>query len=297
MKNTGISDGLQGKPGIALPAGFDADMEETVRDARAAGFETASLVWKYKDRASLARDADAVRREGMTVTSVHGPFTSVPGNRRGINAIWDEGEAGERYTQILIDCVEDAAAAQIPIVVLHPNLGNTLSPASPLGTKRFGRVGECAASLGVRLAVETMEFASHLRAIVNCLPPEVFGICWDAGHSQAYTPEEDYLKEFAHRILAVHLHDNDGKRTTGLPDTRDDSHYLPFDGVRDWESAMIALARAGYRGPLTLEVKRGRDCCDQKEEYARMGQRAFFEEAYRRARRLESMFRGEYSPR
>ena len=278
------------KTGVALPAMFEETMRASADDAREAGFDTVSLVWKGTDRTALSRNAAIMRAADLPVSSVHGPFTGVPGNPGGINAMWTPGEAGDEYADLLMDCAEDCAAARIPVMVVHPTFGNAVPRPSELGVERCLRVGEHAAALGVRVAVETMEFAAHLRALTDNLPPETFGICWDAGHAQAYTPEEDWLTEYAGRILAVHLHDNPGKTKAGVPDTRDDTHYLPYDGVRDWAAAMRALARARYRGPLTLEVKRGRSVCPQRPEYAAFGQRAFFAEAHRRALRLAQEF-------
>ena len=91
-------------------------------------------------------------------------------------------------------------------------------------------------------------------------------------------------------MLKTHLHDNDGKTMGPIPNTRCDTHFLPFDGVRDWEDAMVSLAESGYRGPLTLEVKKGRDVCRQLPIYAEWGEARFMKEAYARADRLRTIF-------
>lgn len=277
------------KTGVAFPLGFGGSLGDTARDARAAGFETAALTWRF-DRTGFAEDAAVVRAASLTATSVHTPFSAGSARPHGVNALWEDGEEGDAFADILMDCAEDCAAARIPVMVAHVTLGNAPPHVSERGIERWARIGAHASALGVRIALETMESAPHVRALADALDTSVFGICYDAGHAQAYTPHEDWLTDYAGRIFAVHLHDNPGKTAPGLPDTRDDTHYLPYDGVRDWRAAMHALARARYRGALTLEIRRGRAVCPQRPDYAALGQRAFLDEAYRRARRLGEEF-------
>ena len=103
-------------------------------------------------------------------------------------------------------------------------------------------------------------------------------------------PEVDWPRRAKGRLFCTHLHDNDGKTMGPIPNTRCDTHFLPFDGVRDWEDAMLSLAESGYRGPLTLEVKKGRDVCRQLPIYAEWGEARFMKEAYARADRLRTIF-------
>ena len=245
-----------------------------------------SLVWNGEDRAALARDAAVMRAAGLTVTSVHGPFAPRHGVPGGVDSVWTEGDAGDDFADIIMDCVEDAAAARIPIVVQHPSFGVQPPASVECGVSRFRRIGGHAAAVGVKIALENMEMPPQLTALLDALDPSVFGLCWDCGHNFAYTPQFDPLAKYPGRVLTVHLHDNDGKSTVGAPNTRDDAHFLPFDGKMDWADAMARLSAAGYDGPIMLEVKRGRAPCRNISAYTEMGEARFFAEAYRRACRL-----------
>lgn len=275
--------------GTAIPAAFSETVARSAEDARLAGFTAVSLVWDPDDRTGFARDAAFMRGEGLTVVSVHGPFYNRPGLPEGINALWKPGDAGDEYADIVMDCLEDAAAAGIPVMVQHPNLCNFDGYSIEHGLARFARIGEHAAAVGMKIAVENMESPELFCAMVENLDPAVFGVCWDSGHNFAYTPDFDPLARFPGRIFTVHLHDNDGKSAEGLPNTQDDAHFLPFDGKMDWQDAMRRLSAAGYDGPVMLEVKKGRAPCRNIPEYAEMGQRKFFAEAFRRAQRLSDL--------
>ncbi|MHB9024488.1 MAG: hypothetical protein ACYC7E_09970 [Armatimonadota bacterium] len=53
------------------------------------------------------------------------------------------------------------------------------------------------------------------------------------------------LEECKDRLIAVHLHDNDGKS---------DLHALPFTGTVGWPRLLNLLRLTSYTGSLTLEV-------------------------------------------
>ncbi len=275
--------------GILLPAAFDETIEASAENAVRAGLDTCMLTWNGEDRSALAKDAAAVRMAGLDIASVHGPFEPIPGIKDGVNCIWAAGEAGEIYADRIMDCIEDAAAARIPVVVLHVTYFYGAADPGPIGLERFRRIGAHAEALGVRLAVEPVELIPHVEAVLDTLSPAVYGLCFDSGHSFAYTPEYDPLARYKGRVLTVHLHDNDGKKTDGPADTRDDEHFLPFDGKIDWADTMSRLREAGYDGPIVLESKRGRACCRNIPAYREMGQAKFFEEACRRAKRLAEL--------
>lgn len=272
--------------GIALPAAFDEPVKAGIADALAAGFSAVALTFDADRPESLAEEAAYARRLGLFVPSVHGPFFPRPGLPGGINAVWEEGPAGDGYCALLAAALTEAARAEIPVMVLHPNCGYYPGRVSDLALSRFARVGSVAKRLGVKLAVENMEMPDLFEAMVDGIDPEVFGVCWDSGHNFAYTPDYDPLARYGGRILTVHLHDNDGKTKDGPPSTTDDAHFLPFDGCLPWESRMRDLRAAGYEGPLVLEVKRVRAPCRNIPAYREMGQRKFFAEAYRRAEML-----------
>jgi sugar phosphate isomerase/epimerase len=86
-----------------------------------------------------------------------------------------------------------------------------------------------------------------LEAIVNT-DPENLGICLDLGHAHMQRPLfeiADAIREAGDRLLATHLHDNEGLQ---------DQHLVPMMGSIPWGPAMAALREIRYDRPLILEV-------------------------------------------
>ena len=80
----------------------------------------------------------------------------------------------------------------------------------------------------------------------------LFGICWDVGH--AHIQGVDQYKELTrlgNRLMAVHIHDNIGKRNS--PSFMD-MHMQPYTGSCGYDAIVKALADMRFPGPFTLEA-------------------------------------------
>lgn len=132
---------------------------------------------------------------------------------------------------------------------------------------------------GVRLALENLLFDNYatIEKALTLYPPDFLGVCFDSGHGNFVGGGLAFLERIAGRLLALHLHDNDGQ---------DDQHNFPFTGTVDWDALIPLLATAAYEGPVTLEVHlAGTNLTD---EMAFLQQaRAAGEQIARRAARLQ----------
>jgi len=161
-------------------------------------------------------------------------------------------------------------------MVLHASFGIEYPPASELGLDRFKRIADRAERRGVNVAVENMCTAKGIAratTVLERVDAPRLGFCFDSGHHNARkAPEEDMLARFGHRLMALHLHDNDGM---------DDQHLLPFDGTTDWAEQMRKIAATGYKGPTALEVMHW--------GYEALPPEEFLALAHERAKRLEAL--------
>lgn len=110
---------------------------------------------------------------------------------------------------------------------------------------------------GVRLALENAtrwaDYQTCIIPVMEARPPEYVGFCYDSGHHNIDMIRDDRERagkneardRLADRLLAVHLHDNNGFG---------DQHLLPFRGSVDWDEVAGFLVRANYTKPLNLEV-------------------------------------------
>lgn len=117
--------------------------------------------------------------------------------------------------------------------------------------------------VGVAMALETDWHSSHrLIEFVEPFEADFCGICFDTGHAQIDSGAVSLAKLLGPRVIATHLHDNDGQS---------DQHLPPFEGNINWAKFISTLKAAGYTGSLTFETMQG-DMEDLKTARARLSQ-------------------------
>jgi sugar phosphate isomerase/epimerase len=99
----------------------------------------------------------------------------------------------------------------------------------------------------IRIAIENL-FHDEFNGIIELMDnyaPDYLGICYDSGHGNMGGGGLGHLAKLADRLIAVHLHDNNGF---------DDQHKPLFSGTIDWQRLASIIASSSYRGALTLET-------------------------------------------
>lgn len=128
--------------------------------------------------------------------------------------------------------------------------------------------------LGIRVALENMtgEDFEMLETLIPENDPGFLGFCYDAGHGNMGGKGIQGLEGFKDRLIAIHLHDNDGAN---------DQHKIPFTGTVDWELLMGVIASSAYRECINLEVLIRESGIKQETEFLR--------QAYQAGERLSRM--------
>lgn len=262
---------------------FGISNEEQICLWKKTGFEAFFAEWSRDcDMQQLRRLAD---REGMLFHSIHASFG-------GMNAFWKPMENTAAAVQEQLDCLHDAARAQVPIVVMHPFIGFTEHEPTQFGLDNFSIVVREAEKLGIRIAIENTEGEEYLAALMaHFAGDDTVGFCWDAGHEMCYNHSQDMLAMYGDRLLCTHLNDNLGIRDFGGAITwLDDLHLLPFDGIADWADIARRLSRCGYRDVLTFElVRKSKPGRCENDAYGRMDIRDYIAQAYMRACRVAAL--------
>ncbi|MFI9617104.1 sugar phosphate isomerase/epimerase family protein [Streptomyces sp. NPDC052023] len=153
-----------------------------------------------------------------------------------------------------------------------------LNPRSPLDTttartvarERITELATAAASYGGRLAVEAVSIRTGLppeldgpHPVVDSLPQlaellddtgaENTGVLVDSFHWKAAGADPGHITALGpDRITHVQIADTPAHRTVG--ELTDAQRLLPGDGALDWPAFADALARAGYDGPVSVEL-------------------------------------------
>lgn len=242
--------------GINLNCFYDLPLARQIELMQKNGFTRAFIL---ADAPNFEEAVSACRTAGIRIENLHSPF-------RGVNALWENSENGERYFELQMKAIDACAKNGIPTLVEH--LSSKLPPplVSPIGILRIETLCKHAEENGVVLAFENQRSLGNLATVLERFPTAKF--CWDVGHEHCFTDNIDFMAIFSGRIAAVHTHDNhavfDG-----------DEHLIPFDGVIDYDLVAQKLAKANYQGALMLELATSESNAYQntspEEYYARAG--------------------------
>lgn len=222
--------------------GFPIPMEERFKLIKAAGFDGVLLWWAddhIDEDGNKELQPELARRIGLFIENIHTPYDSA-------NSLWTDSSDGDAYEKVLMNCIADCAKYEIPTAVLHASRGSILPPPNYLGLDRIKRLVEFAERKNVNIAIENIRHPELLDYIFPSIHSSRLGFCYDSGHENCYTHGTDLLRKYGSRLMALHLHDNDGT---------DDYHQLPGDGTIHWDTLMKKLDAAGYTGAIALEVQ------------------------------------------
>ncbi|MFC1561787.1 sugar phosphate isomerase/epimerase family protein [candidate division KSB1 bacterium] len=108
-------------------------------------------------------------------------------------------------------------------------------------------LGDDASRYGAQLVIECLPRtclgnSSHeILALIEGI--ESISVCCDVNHLLTETPQE-FISRVGPRVTTLHISDYDGL---------DEKHWLPGEGIIDWNSVLESLVGAGYSGPFMFE--------------------------------------------
>ncbi|MBN2581976.1 MAG: sugar phosphate isomerase/epimerase [Planctomycetes bacterium] len=115
----------------------------------------------------------------------------------------------------------------------------------------------------VRLAIENShdDNMDRIERLFADYGSDYLGLCYDSGHGSVAGNGLDRLEKVKDRLIALHLHDNDGK---------EDKHWLPFAGTTDWPRLAHIIATSGYtKVAMTMEPNTSNWPIESEAEYLR----------------------------
>ena len=272
--------------GFSLQSQYDQPLTQVIALLKNAGFSAVSPVWSPE--LDLAELAACVREHSMMIQSLHAPH-------RGIPLLWEpDFPSSTEIQQNILRCIDDCARFHIPILVLHGWQGlNYTFPTHPLNFRYFDDMIPYARQKGVSIAFENLEGEEYLHALLTRYrdQPHV-GFCWDTGHDHCYPHKLNFMDAFGDRLIMTHLNDNFGLRSpNGIPDGKDDLHFLPYDGNIDWDNTIYRLQQAPRQAILNFEIKirsHSKDLADMP--YTQLSLESLIELAGDRARQIARQY-------
>jgi len=184
-----------------------------------------------------------LRQFGLQVVDVH----ASAGREKQFNSLLEyERRAG---VELMKNRIALAAYLESDVVVIHipEGLPTTADPRWAQTFRSLDVLLPFARRHEVRIAIENNPRTGliDLQEVLRRYPTPDMGLCYDAGHGNLEKCALEKLDALKDRILAVHLHDNDGTS---------DLHQLPFQGTVPWVRVMGLLAASSYRKCVSLEV-------------------------------------------
>ena len=229
---------------------YPCDVKTQLKAICEAGFDTVALSY---DETPLAEQAAFARELGLVIDNVHLSCNDM-------SHIWYDTPRGEAIFDRLCRELRELGELGIGIGVVHATYGADPIPEEqlPFGLARFEKAVAIGRACGVKLAIENTRVARPVCYLLDNLHDEFFGFCWDSGHENFCSPEIDFLSLYGNRLIAMHLHDNDGTN---------DMHWNLFHpkSTMKWEEriptlkkcvlfdSMIALEAAELDDPSVLE--------------------------------------------
>lgn len=244
MAILGVSSGIF--PGSAIAAAEYALFSRYHVVAVEIGYEHASAA--LADEFLRDHLITLVRSFDPPARSLHAPYTDCD------ISVLDE-ERRQRAVIYLETVLELAVELKIDLVVVHASeeeLAAHQRPARCAQARRsLASLTPKARALNLRLAVETMPpewlpaGVSEAAELVRDLDPDTIGFCLDTNHANLTGDLPTIVRSLGSRLWNVHLSDNDGLRQ---------QHWLPFQGIIDWQAFAESLIAVNYAAPLIYEL-------------------------------------------
>ena len=200
----------------------------------------------------LKEERKMVEEAGLLVNQTHGPWRWPPCDST-------KEERAERFEK-MSKSILGTALLGCKNYVIHPIMPFTIDDAPhaketwEMNLEFFGRLCEVARQHEVIICFENMPWPKFsmsspeaILRFVKQMDNPWFKVCLDTGHSLTVGIQPaDGVRQIGKEYLQVlHVHDNNGVN---------DFHWLPYNGIGNWEEFTQALLEIGFDGALSLET-------------------------------------------
>jgi len=202
---------------------------------------------------------DALASVDVKAIQIHGPYGEIDRQLGSINE-----SVRVNATKKIINWIKLVNRTNIDVLVLHTNLTQTdynlnsesfLHKIKEINLINFSEIAKSAQDFGVKIAIENRleqtfgAFPQDLIELVDEINNDYIGICLDTGHINVQgVPPSKAVRLFGERLIATHVHDNNGKG---------DQHLPPLMGNINWSDFISSLNDVHYTTPIIVEIPGG----------------------------------------
>lgn len=234
--------------GVSTPCKID---EEMFKKYSAAGI-THMEVSVNKELSEALNYDDLLawsRKYGVALYSFHLPF--MPFQDIDIST----PELAEKTVEYLKGFIDKGASVGIDKFIIHPSgepiLECDRAARMEISKRSLATLADYAAERGAVICVENLPrtcLGRDSRDILELLSADSrLMACFDTNHLLAEDPIE-FIKAVGEKIVTLHVSDYDFKN---------ERHWLPGEGMLDWQSIISALKSIGYNGAWLYEISLG----------------------------------------
>jgi len=189
--------------GVRFFFGYNINKNLRAKLIKDAGFDSVitSNDKKYQSlNGSLRFQVNQFKKYGLRPSSLHMRYES-----EELPYFWKEGKMGDKLKKRLIQDVKNANKYGFTCVVVH-----LIGEYSMIGEKRLLEVLKVCQKFNIPLAIENIgEKKVFIDTLKNISHP-MLKVCFDAGHQNFIDKDFDVIDYCDKKIIALHLHNNDG---------------------------------------------------------------------------------------
>lgn len=190
--------------GISFFFGFNTKPELRAQQIKNAGFNCiiTNADKKFnKQNGNIKKQIRLFKKHNLKLSSLHMAY-----NTSDLYYFWEEGKQGEKLKRNLIKDVKIAKKYGFTCVVVH-----LFGKYSAIGKQRLDEVLKVCEKLCVPLAIENINCKELFLNVFENINSPWLKFCYDSGHNNIFDKNFNYLEKFGNKLIALHLHDNNGK--------------------------------------------------------------------------------------
>jgi sugar phosphate isomerase/epimerase len=233
---------MKGNIGIYSWFGVEMHMSERLRLIKEAGFDSTMLWWGDQvafwdfDKEKLI---DQVRRTDLIIENIHLPYYE-------IHHLWDKNLQSIDVIKGLKEGIDDCHRFGIEGMVIHVENDLLIDYNKNIGLENLRRLVCEAEEKDIIIAIENSKNNQIIEYVLEELISNHLKLCYDSSHDWLLGGSKgDMILKYSDRLQYLHLSDND---------LVFDRHWIPGDGMIQWEKIVKNLKEAQYRGTVSFEV-------------------------------------------
>jgi sugar phosphate isomerase/epimerase len=229
------------KIGIFNWFGYVMPAKERVKMIKEVGFDSIMLWWDEELFSSEGeKELLEIISMDIIIENLHVPYEEC-------NLLWSEDKQKRNYiVNKHIEWIHDCDKYNIPMIVMHLTKHDIIKKPNKYGIESMKAIVEEGKKYNIKIAIENTRRDIIIDEVLDNIHSQWLGVCYDSSHANLYSDNlTSVLDKHGDRVMALHLSDNDGIA---------DRHWLPNEGLIDWDKIINKLALIKYSGYISLEV-------------------------------------------